>query len=141
MKRILARSILITVCLTTLGCTRTKHGPKVTGEFTRFAAQMSQGGMTLPELPEAALSGFPSVVRFDGDNGFQVDAAAFEMHGRYRLKGDSIFLDSQEGGDSTRLAFSGRLYRDTLQLRWIPDYDVGSGSTEAEWQLFFARSR
>jgi hypothetical protein len=79
-------------------------------------------------------------MRFDNANRFQVDAGAFQMHGRYRLERDSIFLD-QESGGTTRLAFAGRLFNDTLHLHWIPDYDVGPGSTEASWQLFFVRSQ
>lgn len=139
MKRNVARSLLVAAGVAALGCTQNKRGPTVIGEFTRYGAQMSQGGMALPALPDAALTNFPSVVRLDNANGFEVDAGAFQMHGRYRLERDSIFLD-QESSDTTRLAFAGRLFNDTLHLHWIPDYDVGPDSNEAEWQLFFVRS-
>jgi hypothetical protein len=139
MKRNVAHFILVAASLATLGCKQAKHDPTVTGEFTRYGAQMSQGGVVLPELPDAALANFPSVVRLDNAHTFQVDAGVFQMSGRYRLERDSIFLDEQKG-DTTRLAFAGRLFNDTLHLHWIPDYDVGSDSTEAAWQLFFVRS-
>ena len=122
-----------------LGCTQNKRGPTVIGEFTRYGAQMSQGGYVFPALPDSLLTTFPSVVRFDNANGFHVEGA-FEIQGRYRLERDSIFLDQQDG-DSTRLAFAGRLFSDTLHLHWIPDYDVSQDSNEAEWQLFFVRSQ
>jgi hypothetical protein len=99
---------------------------------------MSQGGQTLPSLPDAVLTGFPSVVRFDNANGFEVEAGVGQMRGRYRFERDSIFLDQASDG-KTRLAFEGRLFGDTLHLHWLPDYDVGPDSTEAEWQIFFVR--
>ena len=139
MKRNVARSIVIAASLAAFGCTKHSGRPSATREFTRYRAVMSQGGYVLPELPDAALTNFPSVVRLDNANGFHVDAGAFQMQGRYRLERDSIFLD-QANGDSTRLAFAGRLVNDTLQLHWIPDYDVGPNSNEAQWQLFFVRS-
>jgi len=139
MKRTLAHSIVIAASLAAFGCTDHTGRPTVTREFTRYRAVMSQGGYVLPELPDAALTNFPSVVRLDNAKGFHVDAGAFQMQGRYRLERDSIFLD-QVTGDSTRLAFAGRLFNDTLQLHWIPDYDVGPNSNEAEWHLFFVRS-
>jgi hypothetical protein len=139
MIRTVARSILLAVGLAALGCAQNKRRPTVTGEFTRYGAQMSQGGMALPEVPDALLTGFPSVVRLDNANGFRVDGA-FQMQGRYRLERDSIFLD-QESGDTTRLAFAGRLFNDTLHLHWLPDYHVDPNSTtEADWELFFVRS-
>ena len=139
MKRTVLLSILVAAGVVAGGCTQNKRGPSVT-EFTRYGAQMSQGGYVLPELPNAALTNFPSVVRLDNAKGFHVDAGAFEMDGRYRLERDSIFLD-QESNGTTRLAFAGRLFNDTLHLHWIPDYDVGPDSHEAEWQIFFVRSR
>jgi hypothetical protein len=139
MKRNLTRSLLVAAGLAALACTQNKRGPKVIGEFHRYGTQMSQGGMVLPELPDAQLTNFPSAVKFDNANGFQVDGGAFEIRGHYRLERDSIFLD-QESNGATRLAFAGRLFNDTLHLHWIPDYDVGSDSHEAEWQLFFVRS-
>ena len=139
MKRNVARSIVLAAGLAAIGCMQPKSGPTVTGEFTRYRAQMSQGGQALPELPDAELTNCPSVVLFDA-NGYKVDAGAFQMHGRYRLERDSIFLD-QESNGTTRLAFAGRLFNDTLHLHWIPDYDVGPDSTEADWQLSFVRSR
>ena len=140
MKRNLARSIVAAIGLAMLGCTQPKRGPTVIGEFTRYRAQMSQGGETLPEVPNSILTDFPSVVRLDNANSFQVDAGSIQMHGQYRLERDSIFLDAENSG-TTRLAFAGRLLNDTLHLHWIPDYDVGPDSTEADWQLSFARSR
>ena len=139
MKRSMTRSIFLAASLAAIGCAQNKRGPMVTGEFTRYGAQMSQGGVALPQLPNAMLTNFPSVVRFDNANGFQVDAGVFKMQGRYRLERDSIFLD-QENSGTTRLAFAGRLVNDTLRLNWIPDYDVGQDSTEANWELFFVRS-
>ena len=123
-----------------LACTKPERGPTVTGEFTRYRALMSQGGVTLPELPAEQLGNFPSVVRFDDAHTVQVTGGLVDMQGRYRLERDSIFLDTENKG-ATRVAFAGRLSNDTLHLHWIPDYDVGDGSTEAKWVLSFARSR
>ena len=121
-----------------LGCKESKRRSTASREFTRYAAEMSQGGMTLPPLPDEQLTDFPRVVKLDNDHGFQVDGGMIQMSGRYRLAGDSIFLDEMKG-DSTRLAFAGRLFGDTLQLHWIPDY--GADEHDASWELFFARSR
>jgi hypothetical protein len=138
MKFNIARSLLVAAGVAALGCAQHKRGARVTGQFTRYGAQMSQGGQTLPSLPDAVLTGFPSVVRFDNANGFEVEAGVGQMRGRYRFERDSIFLDQASDG-KTRLAFEGRLFGDTLHLHWLPDYDVGPDSTEAEWQIFFVR--
>jgi hypothetical protein len=98
---------------------------------------MSQGGVTLPPLPNEALADFPSVVKLDKANGFRVEGT-FQISGRYRIVRDSIFLD-EVTGDSTRLAFAGRLFNDTLQLHWIPDFEATEH--DASWELFFAKSR
>ena len=139
MKRNVARCILVAAGLAALGCAQNKRRPTVTSEFTRYGTQMSQGGYVLPEVPDAVLTNFPRVVRLDNANGFQVDAGAFQMEGRYRLERDSIFLD-EVSSDTTRLAFAGRLFNDTLHLHWIPDYEVGPDSHEASWQIFFVKS-
>ena len=70
MKRKLDLSIVSAAILAALGCPQPKRGPTVTGEFTRYRAEMSQGGQILPELPNAVLTDFPSVVRFENANGF-----------------------------------------------------------------------
>ena len=134
-----ARSLLVAAAVATLGCAQGTRGAQVTDQFTRYGAQMSQGGPILPPLPESVLTGFPSVVRLDTAYGFEVEAGVGPMRGRYRLEGDSIFLDAESEG-KTRLAFAGRLFGDTLHLHWLPDYEVGPESNEAEWQLFFVRS-
>ena len=136
MKRNVTHSILLAASLAALGCRQAKRGATVTAEFTRYGAEMSQGGVTLPPLPNEALADFPSVVKLDKAHGFQVEGT-FQMSGRYRLERDSIFLD-QKSGDSTRLAFAGRLFGDTLHLHWIPDY--AADEHDASWELFFVRS-
>jgi hypothetical protein len=138
MKYQAALSFIVTASLA--ACSSSKSDAAATREFTRYRALMSQGGMTLPELPEAALTTMPSLVRLTGSNGFEVEGGPLAMSGKYRLERDSIFLDHDDGGKK-RLAFAGQLLNDTLHLRMIPDYDVGNGSTEATWTLSFARSR
>lgn len=140
MKLNVARWLAVALGVAVLGCVESKHGARVTGEYTRYGAQMSQGGYVLPTLPEGALTSFPSTVRFVSANGFEVDGGIARYEGKYRLERDSIFLDAESSGE-TRLAFAGRLFGDTLHLHWIPDYEVGPDSTEAEWQLFFVRSK
>ena len=135
-----SRGVVIALGLVVLGCASNKRGPQVTGEYKRYGAEMSQGGMTLPQLPDAALSGMPSVVRFDDAKGYEVEAGSFRLTGKYRFERDSIFLDEENRGQ-TRLAFAGRLFGDTLHLHWLPDYEVGPDSTEASWELFFARAK
>jgi hypothetical protein len=134
-----ARCLLFALGVVALGCAQTKPGSHVT-EYTRYGAQMSQNGYVLPTPPEGSLTGFPSVVRFDNANGFEVESGVGPMRGRYRVERDSIFLDEETDG-KTRLAFAGRLFGDTLHLHWLPDYDVGPDSNEAEWQIFFVRSK
>lgn len=140
MKLNVAQCLLVTATVAAVGCVQHKSGPQITGEYRRYGAQMSQGGYVLPTLPEEALTNFPATVRFDKAHGFETDGGIVLFRGRYRMERDSIFLD-EESKDTTRLAFAGRLFGDTLHLHWLPDYDVGPDSTEAEWQLFFVRSK
>ena len=140
MKCLAARSFLVIASVAALGCSQSKSDSTATREFTRYRALMSQGGYTLPELPDEALATMPLVVRLIDGSGFEVVGGPLAMRGKYRLERDSIFLDQDSDGKK-RLAFAGQLVSDTLHLRLIPDYDVGDGSTEATWTLSFARSR
>jgi hypothetical protein len=133
-------AFIVAASLTTPGCSSSETDGAAAGEFRRYRALMSQGGMTLPELPEAALASFPSIIRLKAGNSFEVEGGPLAMRGKYRVERDSIFLDQDSDGKK-RLAFAGQLLGDTLHLRMIPDYDVGDGSTEATWHLSFARSR
>ena len=135
-----SRFLIVSLGVALLGCAGGKRGARVTGEYKRYSAQMSQGGMALPQLPESVLSGMPSVVRFDDAKGYEVEAGAFRLTGKYRFERDSIFLDEENQG-KTRLAFAGRLIGDTLPQHWLPDFDVGPDSTEADWELAFARTK
>ena len=132
--------MIVTAVLAALACSPSKSSSTATKEYRRYRALMSQGGQTLPELPDAALTSMPSVVRLADGNSFEVEGGPLAMLGKYRLERDSIFLDQDSDGKK-RLAFAGQLVSDTLHLRMIPDYDVGDNSTEATWVLSFARSR
>lgn len=121
-----------------IDCGKNDTASGATRTFRRYGAQMTVGGMPMPQLPNEALTTMPSVVRLVGRDAFEVDASVAQWKGRYRLEGDSIFLDDESGAEP-RLAFAGRLFNDTLHLHFLPDYPADSN--EARWQLFFVRSR
>jgi hypothetical protein len=139
MKLNLAQWLLVVAGVTALGCAKHTGGAQVAAQYTRYGAQMSQGGYVLPPLPDSVLTNFPAVVRLDKANGFEVESSMGLTRGRVRLERDSIFLD-EVSKDTTRLAIAGRLFGDTLHLHWIPDYGVDP-EHDAEWQLFFVKAQ
>lgn len=129
----------VLIVLAASGCARHTRTTPLPGEYRQRSVRLDDGHNIVNATAGSPIAAtFPSLVRLDQENGFEVEIEGGQVEGKYRLERDSIFLE-QDADAGTGLVLAGRVLDDTLDLHMLPANGVNPSG--ADVLLRFVRSK
>ena len=123
------------------GCTPRAQTSPPAGTYPRTSVRFIEGNHDLPVPTEGTLAdAFPTSLTLDNSQSFAVESGAGRISGKYRVEGDSLIFDQYKGGTHWPI-YAGRLFGDTIVVRWLTAAGDEPVPTSTAVQLAFVLSK
>lgn len=135
------RFVVAAAAVATACAPHTQASSPQAGNYPRVSVRLIEGSHDLPVPTEGALAdAFPTSLTLDNSQSFAVESGAGQISGKYRVEGDSLVFDQYKGGTHWPV-YTGRLFGDTIVIRWLTAAGDEPVPSSTAVQLAFVRTK